>query len=150
MAKRKRPDIAKLNKARSTDWTRRKQGRLTVLGRVPDGWSCQCECGTVVTKTAKQLRDGVKSCGCLQREKAAKMGSQAKGRPVRDLVGQVFGRLTVKQRMGEDQSGPRWLCECECGQFKIISGRKLRDGLTRSCGCLQKEVATQTITKYRK
>lgn len=33
-----------------------------------------------------------------------------------------------------------WLCECDCGTEKIINGSHLRQGHTRSCGCLSKEV----------
>jgi len=34
-------------------------------------WACQCDCGTVVTVSASELRVGcTQSCGCLQRERA--------------------------------------------------------------------------------
>lgn len=47
-------------------------GRLVVLRRAPDrfrkvSWRCQCECGSMVSVTEKQLLSvGTKSCGCLR------------------------------------------------------------------------------------
>lgn len=56
-----------------------------------------------------------------------------------DLTGQRFGKLTVIQR-GEDVhfSGKPcvcWVCRCDCGKIKTISGASLRSGHTKSCGC---------------
>ena len=59
-----------------------------------------------------------------------------------DLMGQKFGRLTVIQRAGFDKRrNSNWLCKCECGTEKIIAGRSLRRGHTKSCGCLRREIA---------
>ena len=55
---------------------------------------------------------------------------------VNDLRGQVFSRLTVI----EYESKGRWRCRCECGDEKVVYGDNLEDGLTRSCGCLMREV----------
>lgn len=65
-----------------------------------------------------------------------------------DLTGQKFGRLTVVER-AEDyvtKNGKKytqWLCKCECGNIKIISTSRLKDGTTKSCGCLSKELKTK-------
>ncbi len=53
--------------------------RLVALRRVTSGpgirvhkWECRCDCGTIRVVAASALRSGnSKSCGCLQREKAA-------------------------------------------------------------------------------
>lgn len=38
-------------------------------------WKCVCDCGLTVVATGNNLRSGnTKSCGCLQREKAAEIG----------------------------------------------------------------------------
>ena len=37
-----------------------------------------------------------------------------------------------------------WLCQCECGKQSIVQRGNLRNGNTKSCSCLRKEVATQT------
>lgn len=35
-----------------------------------------------------------------------------------------------------------WWCECDCGTIKSVSGRSLKRGSSKSCGCLQKEIVT--------
>ena len=62
-----------------------------------------------------------------------------------DLTGQRFGRLKVIARAENTRQGkPQWLCECDCGNRKIVYGYSLTRGATKSCGCLLKET---TITK---
>jgi hypothetical protein len=66
-----------------------------------------------------------------------------KGWKLINLVGQKFGRLTVIKRVSPNTSyggNARWLCKCDCGKEKIIVGRNLRNGNTKSCGCLKKEI----------
>lgn len=60
------------------------------------------------------------------------------------LEGQRFGRLTVIERAHEPKQTPRWRCVCDCGKEKIIIGSSLRNGSTTSCGCLQKERASES------
>jgi hypothetical protein len=55
-----------------------------------------------------------------------------------DLTGQVFNRLTVVSKV-ETKGRTAWLCQCECGITKIIKAESLKDGSTKSCGCLNKE-----------
>lgn len=60
-----------------------------------------------------------------------------------DLTGQQFGRLTVISRAEKPKNATStsafWLCRCECGNEKIISGNVLRQGKAKSCGCLNLE-----------
>lgn len=58
-----------------------------------------------------------------------------------DLVGKVFGKLTVKA-FSERTSNRRyyWICKCECGTLRAYRQDHLRSGLSRSCGCLIREV----------
>ena len=59
-----------------------------------------------------------------------------------DLSGQTFGKLTVIRADGfytTPSTGQRqalWSCQCECGQVKTIKSSRLRDGTTKSCGCM--------------
>ena len=70
-----------------------------------------------------------------------------------DLVGQVFGYLTVIKE-GETHINPkgkkiyRWLCLCSCGVKKEVIGSKLRRGDTTSCGCYQKEIVSKNNLKH--
>ena len=54
-----------------------------------------------------------------------------------DLTGKRFGRLTVLEKGASDKSGTvRWLCECNCGEKRVVRGNSLKAGGTKSCGCL--------------
>ena len=55
------------------------------------------------------------------------------------LEGEVFGRLTVLYRMPEDKRNA-WMCQCVCGKTKMVAQHELRNGDTKSCGCLKKEI----------
>lgn len=58
----------------------------------------------------------------------------------RDLVGYVFGRLTVVGRATvPSKPWQRWLCHCECGNEVATATGALTDGLTQSCGCLHRD-----------
>ena len=57
-----------------------------------------------------------------------------------DISGQQHGRLTVlkfSHRSGRRQS--YWLCACNCGNRTVIRGNSLKNGNTKSCGCLFNE-----------
>jgi len=66
-----------------------------------------------------------------------------------DLVGRVFGRLVVVCAEGRSAYGyVLWRCRCECGGTKLIVGPSLVRGLTRSCGCLQRELVSVRSTTH--
>lgn len=56
----------------------------------------------------------------------------------RNLEGRTFGRLTAKTPT--DKRGNTgdvvWLCECSCGNTKLVSSKLLLSKSTKSCGCL--------------
>ena len=60
-----------------------------------------------------------------------------------DLTGQKFGRLTVVQFDHKENGRKYYLCQCDCGNFKIVSNHSLKSGNTKSCGCLHKEILIQ-------
>lgn len=43
----------------------------------------------------------------------------------------------------------RALCRCVCGKERMVRDRNLRDGRSRSCGCLRREVVSVTRAKHR-
>lgn len=54
-----------------------------------------------------------------------------------ELTGKKFGKLTVLERVENDKKGStRWKCKCDCGNEIVVKGRYLREGDTKSCGCL--------------
>lgn len=73
----------------------------------------------------------------------------------KDLTGEKFGRLTVMYQT-EDYVTPKgkheakWHCVCKCGGTVDVIGNSLRDGSTKSCGCLRKENAYIANKKYNK
>ncbi|WP_412989927.1 AP2 domain-containing protein [Pediococcus siamensis] len=65
-----------------------------------------------------------------------------------DLTGQRFGRLVVMRRTGTAKNrNAKWLCQCDCGNQTVVDGYRLRNGMTRSCGCLRREKSKITVTK---
>jgi len=59
---------------------------------------------------------------------------------INNLVGKHFGRLIVLQYSHRSDNGLHyWLCQCECGSVAKVHSKCLSGGLTKSCGCLQKE-----------
>lgn len=55
--------------------------------------------------------------------------------PYRNLVGQVFGELTVTAFTETRNGQSYYLCACSCGKEKPVRGSHLTDGSTQSCGC---------------
>ena len=56
-----------------------------------------------------------------------------------DLKGKRFGKLKVLRYVDTNIYGKsRWACKCDCGNEAIVVGESLRQGYTKSCGCLSK------------
>lgn len=58
--------------------------------------------------------------------------------PRKDLTGQVFTYLTPLYYI----KGGKWHCRCKCGVELDVDTRNLNSGHTKSCGCLQRERAS--------
>lgn len=70
-----------------------------------------------------------------------------------DLTGHVYGRLTVLARGGGKKrpSGrvdATWICQCECGRMHEVSSKSVRNGTTRSCGCLMRDLLAERNTVH--
>ena len=59
-------------------------------------------------------------------------------KPRVDLTGKTFGYLTPLYYI----KGGKWHCKCKCGKETDVDTRNLNSGHTKSCGCLQKEKAS--------
>lgn len=60
-----------------------------------------------------------------------------------DLTGQRFGRLMTVAYAEKRGRLHYWTCRCDCGIEKPIAEWSLRKGITKSCGCLQREAASR-------
>ena len=119
------------------DLTGQRFGKLTVLGRAGSDiagacWLCKCDCGNYKIVPRRNLVGGdTRSCGCIRC-----------GRPMENLAGRRFGRLTVirvveKDYMNSGHGNALWLCRCDCGQETVVKSSNLKTSHTQSCGCLK-------------
>ena len=128
------------------DLTNKVFGRLKVLkqadniqtpnGRSHVAWLCECECGEQIIVRSDNLRNGhTVSCGCKKREALEAAGKNRAS----NLIGSIFGKLTVKADSGkrDNRGGIIWECECACGNITYVSTSNLTrpNEATISCGC---------------
>lgn len=124
-------------------------GRLLILAKTEEMylgrclWICECDCGKTIKRTSASFRRkgrGTESCGCLLRDKITE-----KGRGLKDLSGQTFGRFTVKCISDKyDSTGHvKWECLCSCGKVRYHAGSVLKTGRVVSCGCHKNEMASE-------
>lgn len=65
--------------------------------------------------------------------------------PLKNEIGNIYGYLTVIERAHNTIDGrAQWLCQCKCGNKVIVMGKHLRSGNTKSCGCYQRQRATES------
>lgn len=87
-------------------------------------WICRCDCGNMHVATANKLIYGdVRSCGCIRRK---------------DMTGIKVNKLTFKEYVKNTGHHSFWLCECECGNTKVVRLDSVIDGMILSCGCLKR------------
>lgn len=70
-----------------------------------------------------------------------------------NLIGKRFGRLTVIEEAPRGKQKPKckwYRCKCDCGNEIVTYTPMLTEGITRSCGCLQKESRFVDITGQTK
>lgn len=63
------------------------------------------------------------------------------------VSGQRFGKLTAQHRFPGTKRG-EWLCTCDCGNQSVVRSTSLRQGITKSCGCLIGEAAKVRNTTH--
>lgn len=59
----------------------------------------------------------------------------------RNLTNQKFGYLIVIKPIKKNRKY-YWLCQCNCGNNKIIQGTALTSNKTKSCGCFRKKTTS--------
>lgn len=92
-------------------------------------WKCQCECGNIKSVSSRYLRMGLTtSCGCYHSEIIKN-----------DLTNQRFGKLIALHPTNKRFPGTQWViwqCQCDCGNTIEVPSALLKNGNTKSCGCL--------------
>jgi len=96
-----------------------------------------CACGSQVEKSLTRVKSGhIHSCGCRKKKSPRALSSES-------MLGKRFGRLVVTEQLLTKNHRTQWKCLCDCGSQVDVNSHTLRNGHTRSCGCLHRD-ATQT------
>jgi hypothetical protein len=74
-------------------------------------------------------------------------------KPTVGLPGERYGRLVIKGEAAphippRGHKKRRVECECDCGKSCVVKVERLRQGHTRSCGCLAREAVVSRCTKH--
>jgi hypothetical protein len=73
------------------------------------------------------------------KETLVKMSQIKIGKNIKDIARKRFGKLVVISIVESPKyitgRAKYWLCKCDCGRTKNISGTLLRNGHSKSCGC---------------
>jgi len=79
-----------------------------------------------------------------------KHSTATRQRPQRgDLTGRKFRLLMVIKYVGRDKNrNSLWLCHCECGKETITCSAYLKNGDTKSCGCLNSKTTVARNTTH--
>ncbi len=68
---------------------------------------------------------------------------------IKDLRGVRYGRLLALEPTDPGNGRTTWVCQCDCGNTAVVLAGNLRlKGGTRSCGCLQRERASEASTVH--
>ena len=133
------------------DLTGQKFGMLTVRYQVddyikPDGrkvsrWYCDCDCGGHKEASMEYLKRNKipPSCGCLSHKNRVEKNRES-------FLGHKFGRLTIIEENFETHPTTA-TCLCDCGSYTTAVRADIICGHTQSCGCLQRDKASETNTK---
>jgi len=65
-------------------------------------------------------------------------------------IGDKFGRWLVIDVAKNAGVLKRWLCKCDCGHTRIVQQSNLRNGSSKSCGCLCREITSEICRKRSK
>jgi len=64
-----------------------------------------------------------------------------------NMIGQRFHKLVVKSQAPSRKNRRYWLCACDCGNSTIVDTASLNNGNTKSCGCWNRESASNRARK---
>lgn len=64
-----------------------------------------------------------------------------------NIIGNKYNLLTVVEKAERKNNREAYLCQCECGNFKVVTKYDLIHNNIKSCGCLTKIKAQQQVDK---
>lgn len=145
----------KLGHKLSIDIQGQRFGKLIVVERMPldernngercgSRWIVICDCGRKSTAIGRLLRYGqTKSCGCERRLSNSKRTSNLIS------VGDTFGMLVVSGPSEKTGQGQHWFCICGCGNTSTVRQKELRNGTTKSCGCMKRSALIRSSERAK-
>lgn len=96
-----------------------------------------CDCGNQVEVNIANLKSGnTVTCGCSH--------NGMSHRNI-DITGNRYGRLVVVSRATSTKNRTRWFCQCDCGGTCLSTGKTLRQGKKKSCGCIKREQSREHV-----
>lgn len=84
-------------------------------------WLCECDCNKIIVINGSSLRSGSStSCGCSRRNIFT--------------IGEKRNDLTLIKIHDTDKHGNvRWLCQCKCGEFSVVTSHSLNKLKINGC-----------------
>ena len=71
-----------------------------------------------------------------------------KGCQFKDRAGEKFSRWAAVMLVGFKRGRAFWLWKCDCGSLAVVEAHAVACGLSKSCGCLQRESVTTHGASY--
>lgn len=136
-----------MGKPRRIDYSGRKIGKFNVISKAgstiePCGksitdWNVVCDCGKELVVSSSILRNTkIPMCDNCRWYYAAEK-----------YIGKKYGRITVIERVNDYIcSGHKFMqvrCKCDCGNETIEMIANLKNGKSKSCGCLNSELVKE-------
>lgn len=90
------------------------------------------ECG-------KEFKSYHKTAKYCSKECSLKNFTNASPHNRKNIKNKKYGRLIVIEKSYVKNGQSYWLCQCDCGNTRIVPIDSLTSGKCKSCGCLQKE-----------
>ena len=101
-------------------------------------WICECDCEskTIISVCGNSLKHNKKThCGCQNINRNY-------------IIGNKYGKLLVESFAYSKNNKLYFNCKCDCGNECIINSSRLKNGYTKSCGCLHIAFISNLNKKY--
>ena len=89
----------------------------------------------------------------MELEKASTLHFNNNVKPKKDIIGEIFGYLTILELVGKCEENKSrvvyYKAKCICGNLLVVSSQDLFKGDTKSCGCFKKESSSNDLRNMR-